>query len=128
MKYSTKATIRFALSMAASLVILAILFAVIGRFANMVNDAIYEYAWNETEGTVTDVQSAMVQKFTGRVVLTEAKFSIRYSYSVDGTDYDGSFLSGTSLSTGTKIKVLYDPDSPGKSKAYLYEATGTDGR
>lgn len=73
----------------------------------------------ETSGITTDVNAVVVERLNGKFTVDEDKFSISYTYEVDGVTYTGALVNDVSVSAGTKIRVLYNPTSPEQSKGEL---------
>lgn len=85
----------------------------------------WKYAnYIETEGTVTGSDAVVVKESNGKYTVEKDRMSVSYTYEVDGTQYTGAFVNDTSVSAGTKIKVLYDPYAPEQSKGSLYDPYG----
>ena len=101
------------------LAVLAVLFFSLHACGAII-DSIHYSDYIETSGVVTSVNAVIIEEFNGKYTVRKDKFSLSYTYSVDGTEYNGAMVSDDSVSTGTEIKVLYDPDDPGRSKGEFY--------
>jgi len=85
--------------------------------------AVQTLFWNSTEGTVMSGEVAVVHSTKGA---SKSKPVIRYSYQVDGTDYESDRYSSTMARgssfwakeiidkhpAGSSIKVYYNPNNP----------------
>ena len=102
-----------------SIVLLCVALDLISLGSWYVSDQVTMLAWEEAEGTVTDVKAVEVPVAIGFIRSTRDKLDVTYTYTVDGIQYDGHFTTEKSLSTGTQIPVFYDPGNPSESKGDL---------
>lgn len=73
----------------------------------------------ETEGIVIGIDAVVTEKYAGNYTVKTNAYSISYSYSVSDEDYTGVMISYDSVSVGTPMQVLYNPESPELSKGEL---------
>ena len=101
---------------------LVVIFVVIfiAHGCSKISDAVKYGDYVETVGVITEVDAVVIRTSTGKAIISSDKFSLTYTYEVNGNTYTGAMVNDVSVSAGTEIKVLYDPVEPEKSKGELF--------
>ncbi|SFS13335.1 hypothetical protein SAMN05421771_2276 [Granulicella pectinivorans] len=72
--------------------------------------------WDQTEATVLQSRYQFARLNTLTLgIQTQKKFCVTYTFSVDGTDYTGTFQSPTAILQNERIPVRYNPADPAEN-------------